>query len=263
MTPEVGHWANDIRREGTSGEAVVLIHGFSGHPGHWLPMADVLHARGHTVVAPRLPGHGTSPRDLATVCAEDWLVAAGDAAASVRHHRRVHLVGLSMGGMLAILLARPTAAYTISTINAPVRTKDRKVPLAPLARHFLTETDAAWVPCPDPDLAHLWSPYPTHPLSAVSELVQVVRRGWREARTLRRPALVIQSRNDETVAPVSGPMLARRLDGDLVWLDRCRHNALLDPARHLVHEALIAHVERQTTRVGGALRLPEIAEPSH
>lgn len=243
MPQLVSRWAAGFHREGSSDDALVLLHGFSGHPGHWLPMADDLEARGHTVVAPRLPGHGTSPEDLATTGADEWLAAAREAADSVRHHRRVHLVGLSMGGMLAILLARPTAAYSLVTINAPVNTHDRRVAWASLASPFIRETRAVVAPPPDPDLSHLWAPYSTHPTAAVAELVRVTRRGWREAGRLRRPALVIQSRTDETVRPISGPLLARRLDGRLAWLEQSRHNALLDPGRTIVHAAVIDHIE--------------------
>lgn len=243
MTQLASQWAAGFHREGTSDDALVLLHGFSGHPGHWQPMADELQARGHTVVAPRLPGHGTSPEDLATTGADDWLAAARDAADSVRRHRRVHLVGLSMGGMLAILIARPTAAYSLVTINAPVSTHDRKVAWASLASPFIRETVAVVAPPPDPELSHLWVPYSLHPTAAVAELVRVTRRAWREAGRLRRPALVIQSRTDETVRPISGPRLARRLDGRLLWLEQCRHNALLDPGRRTVHAAVMDHIE--------------------
>lgn len=232
-----------IRQEGNSGEAAVLIHGFTGHPGHWTPTADYLAARGHTVVAPRLPGHGTSPADLASTTAEDWIDSALVASRSVADHRRVHLVGLSMGGLIGILIARPTAAASITTINSPVFTQDHKVTLAPLAKHWVPETRPAASPPPDPDLAHLWRPYATLPTASVAELMTIIRRAFRAAGRLRRPALVIQSRADETVRPRSGTILARRLDARLLWLEHSRHNALLDPARSLVQEAVAGLIE--------------------
>lgn len=236
-------WAAPISRRGDSGEAAVLLHGFSGHPGHWLPMADFLAGRGHTVVAPRLAGHGTSPADLANATVNDWLESGREAIDSVADHRRVHLVGLSMGGLLGILLARPTAAASITTINSPMLTRDHTVTLAPIARRWVESTPAAYAPSPDPALDHLWSPYPENPTAAVAELVRVVRLAWVAAGRLRRPTLVIQSRTDEVVRPRSGPILARRLHGRLMWLERARHNAILDPARPLIHDAVATHIE--------------------
>jgi carboxylesterase len=228
---------------GNSGEAVVMLHGFTGHPGHWEPMADFLSERGHTVIAPRLAGHGTSPADLATTTADDWLLSARRAIDAVADHRHVHLVGLSLGGLLGILLATPTAASSLTTINSPVFTRDYKVALAPLARYWVDATPAAEAPPPDHQLAHLWTPYAIIPTGAVAELVRVVRRSYVAAGRLRRPSLVIQSRTDETVRPGSGPILARRLGGRLMWLEKARHNAILDPARTLIHQAVADHVE--------------------
>lgn len=243
MTELMSTWARPIHREGTSGEAVVMLHGFTGHPGHFLPMAEELAAHRHTVVAPRLPGHGTTPEDLATTDADDWLGSARAAADSVADHRRIHLVGLSMGGLLSILLARPTAAATITTINSPVVISDPKVPFASLAKHFIDYAPADHVPVPDPTLAHLWTPYDVHPVASVAELVTLVRRAWFAAARLRRPSLVIQSRTDEVVVPLSGPALARRLGARLEWLERTRHNALLDPVRDRIHELVLEMVE--------------------
>lgn len=244
MTELMSDWAAPIHRQGTTGEAAVLIHGFTGHPGHWHPLAEVLSERGHTVIAPRLAGHGTSPVDLGSTGADDWVASARTAAGTVADHRRIHLVGLSMGGMVAILLARPTAAATITTINAPVRVSDRRALLAPYFHRLVPSTQAGADSVPDPDLAHLWSPYAAYPTVAVAGLVAIVRSGWRAAGRVRRPSLVIQSRADTIVRPVSGPRLAKRLGADLLWLDTARHNAILDPERTLIHEAVVSMVER-------------------
>lgn len=245
MTQLTSEWAAPIERRGTSGEAVILIHGFTGHPGHWIPTADFLSERGHTVVAPRLAGHGTTPEDLATTTVEDWLRSGRESVEAVAgSHRRIHLVGLSMGGLIAILLAEPTAASTITTINTPIVTRETKALLAPLAQHWMESTPAQFVTCPDPALDYLWSPYTVNPTAAVAELVRAVGLAWVAAGRLRRPSLVVQSRTDEIVRPVSARILARRLDARLLWLEQARHNAILDPARSLIQDAIVGQVER-------------------
>lgn len=243
MVEPATDWEQPIDRRGTSGEAVVLVHGFSGHPGHWLPAAEVLSERGHSVMAPRLPGHGTSPEDLAARTWQEWLAAVEEAIGKVSDHRRIHLVGLSMGGMLAILAATSMPTYSLTTINTPVVMRDPKVFLAPLLRSVVPSTPATMVPPPDPDLAHLWRPYAVNPTGAVTELMKVVRRGWKAGGRLRRHTLVIQSRSDEVVHPVSGRLLAGRLGGNLLWLQHARHNAILDPSRSVIHRAVIGQVE--------------------
>lgn len=243
MAEPATEWERSIERRGSSGEAVVLIHGLSGHPGHWLPLTDALSERGHTVVAPRLPGHGTSPEDLAARTWPEWLCAVEEAVGGVGDHRHVHLVGLSMGGMLAILAAHSTPAASVTTINTPVVMRDPKIFLAPFLSRVVPDTPARMAPAPDPALEHLWRPYPVNPTPAVSELMKVIRMGWKAAGRLRRRALVIQSRTDEIVHPLSGRVLAGRLGGRLMWLEEARHNAVLDPSRYLIHRAIIEQVE--------------------
>ena len=48
-----------FRFDGSNGEAVVLIHGFTGVPAHFRPMAHVLDDAGYGVAVPRFTGHGT------------------------------------------------------------------------------------------------------------------------------------------------------------------------------------------------------------
>lgn len=237
--------------EGSTGEAVVLIHGFTGHPGHWRPLSDVLVEAGYTVVAPRLAGHGSTPEELAATPWRDWAASAQEAAASVAEHRLVHLVGLSMGGLLAILLAGRVAAASITAINSPVLIRDPKAYLAPIARHLVASVPAEQDPVPDPDLAHLWTPHQVHSTAAIDGLIRLTWRAWKAAGRLRRPALVIQSRHDEVVRPVSGRLLAHRLKADLVVIDSS-HNALLDRGRATIHRAIVDHLAAVGRWAGGS-----------
>ena len=45
--------------------AALLVHGFTGTPWEMAPLAHRLASDGIMSVAVRLPGHGTSPEDLA------------------------------------------------------------------------------------------------------------------------------------------------------------------------------------------------------
>lgn len=83
---------------------IVLLHGFTGSKENWLPLMAVL-ARTHRVIAPDLPGWGESERvagaDHGVVAQADrvarWLQARGEPPAL--------LVGHSMGGHIAALVA--------------------------------------------------------------------------------------------------------------------------------------------------------------
>ena len=85
---------------------VLLLHGFTGTPRDFAGMADHLQSVGFAVSVPRLPGHGTVGMDFLQARWRDWLRSAVDAWLDLRARcGTVHIVGHSMGGVLAALLA--------------------------------------------------------------------------------------------------------------------------------------------------------------
>lgn len=236
---------------GSNGQAVVLIHGFTGVPAHFRPLGRFLNDRGYTVVAPLLAGHGTSPAAMTATGGDDWIRSAEDARDGVAaDHDAVHLVGLSMGGLISILIGARGRADTISTINAPITFRDKRIHLTPFL-HGLRPT-VHWPeeepPDLDPDVADLWLTYRSHPTRAASELLSISRRAHRVAATISAPALVIQSLADQTVDPRSGRQLAEALGENcrLVWLQHSIHNSLLDHERDLIHTAVLGRIEDRT-----------------
>lgn len=68
--------AESFLLEGKNNKAVLLLHGYTGAPSEMRPLGDYLHALGYTVSCVRLPGHGTSIKDLEATTATDWYAAA-------------------------------------------------------------------------------------------------------------------------------------------------------------------------------------------
>ncbi|MCK5217947.1 carboxylesterase, partial [bacterium] len=60
-------------------QALLFIHGFTATPQTLLPVAEKLAEADFTVSLPLLPGHGTTPEDMANHSSRDWLNAALDA----------------------------------------------------------------------------------------------------------------------------------------------------------------------------------------
>jgi carboxylesterase len=236
-----------FRHEGTNGEAVVLIHGFTGAPSHFLLLADALNEAGYTVTVPRLAGHGTSIEDMATTNAADWIESARLAVDDVADHDRIHLVGLSMGGLISLLLARPCRAASVTTINSPVIVRDKKLYGAPVARFFVEKVEWAddGEPAFDSSLSHLWLPYHGFYTKNAGGLLWIGIRAVLAARRLRIPSLVIQSRTDEAVDPRSAGILKRLLGNgcELVWLEDSAHLSLLDGERDTITAAVLQRID--------------------
>jgi pimeloyl-[acyl-carrier protein] methyl ester esterase len=89
-----------------NGPEVVLLHGWGLHGGFFAPLADQLAAR-FTVHCVDLPGHGRSVN-------QSFDTAAITTELSARFGR-AHVVGWSMGGLLAQLLPSPRSLTLIAS----------------------------------------------------------------------------------------------------------------------------------------------------
>ncbi len=84
----------------------LLIHGFTGTPKEMRWMGEYLHAQGYSCLGVRLAGHATRPEDMIHSRYTDWMASVEDG-----YHllcgatNRVYLMGLSMGGVLALLMS--------------------------------------------------------------------------------------------------------------------------------------------------------------
>lgn len=113
--------------------AALLIHGFASTPRETEGLGEALLAAGLTVSIPRLPGHGTNGEDFLTTCWRDWLRHCVDAYLDLAaRHDPVSLVGFSMGGLLAIVLAARFPVKSLALLAPPIRTRDPRLPFTPL-----------------------------------------------------------------------------------------------------------------------------------
>lgn len=87
-------------------KAVLFVHGFVGGSSNFADLPDQVAAKGWRVRCMRLPGHGTSPRDMLKTTADDLLDAVRAEAKALREdHETLVLVGHSMGGALSTVVA--------------------------------------------------------------------------------------------------------------------------------------------------------------
>jgi pyruvate dehydrogenase E2 component (dihydrolipoamide acetyltransferase) len=90
---------------GDAGLPVVLIHGFGSDAGVWMFVQGTLSAGGRAVHAIDLPSHGASDIAPSMTSVRAMAGAVGSAVAALVPEGRVHLVGHSLGGRIALVLA--------------------------------------------------------------------------------------------------------------------------------------------------------------
>jgi pimeloyl-ACP methyl ester carboxylesterase len=97
------HGRNVTYTEVGSGPVLLLIHGIAGSIENWHAVIEPL-ARRHTVVAPDLPGHGTSAPGAGDYSLGALAVGLRDLLIKLGHTRAT-LVGHSLGGGVAMQLS--------------------------------------------------------------------------------------------------------------------------------------------------------------
>ena len=106
-------------RRGEGAVAVVLVHGFGGDLTTWLFNQDALAAEERSVIAPDLPGHGGSSKEVADG-GLDELAGSVQGLLDTLGIERAHLVGHSLGAAVAATIATrsPDRAASL-TLVAP------------------------------------------------------------------------------------------------------------------------------------------------
>lgn len=255
MTGYIHPHAAPFSLEGERPDAVLLLHGWTGSPAHVRVLGTELNDAGFAVHGPLLAGHGTSVEDMVGTGWRDWVRSAlGGALELADGARRLHLVGLSMGGVMALLLAPVVDAATVTTINAPQKVWDRRNRVARLFRGSdRIDPGVPPVPAVD-DMLDYQQQYDGTPVGTAAELGDLIRAANRNLDHVTCPALIIQSKTDETVKPVSAEIIYDGIastDKGLVWLEDSRHVALLDKERHVISQAVLEHLERHSSSGDG------------
>ncbi len=98
---------------------IVLLHGVGLDRTMWRPLIELLEADGRPCVALDLPGHGEQP----PLRAPQTLASLADDVLVRLPRGRVHLVGFSLGALIAQHIARyaPERVLTLTSVNSVCR----------------------------------------------------------------------------------------------------------------------------------------------
>jgi carboxylesterase len=232
---------------------VLLSHGFTGTTQSMRPWAEHLHTAGLTVVAPRLPGHGTSVRDMNTTRFSDWyahLEAAFDDL--LTRCDTVFVMGLSMGGTLALRLAelRPADVAGLVVVNTALQTERKDAKLLPLLAKVVPAFKGIGSDIKKPGIVEL--AYPKIPLKAALSLQQAWPVVKADLRKITCPVLAYRSTDDHVVEASSGAAL---LVGCAHAEERVLHNsfhvATLDNDAPEIFEGSLAFVRAHAPAAAG------------
>lgn len=222
----------------------LLIHGFTGSPVEMRPMGDYLAARGLTVVAPLLPGHGTTPEDLMRTTWQDWYGhVEGSFAALQARCEKVFVVGFSLGALLALHLAAHHEMAGVAALSPALLVRDWRMRLTPLLRHVIKampkDLDPQHSDLTDKDAClGFWS-YDVYPVPGACQVYLLQKVVRAELARIRTPVLIIYATRDMSIHPQSGPTLYKEIgsaDKEQLVLHNSGHGLVLDVERETVFE---------------------------
>ncbi len=232
---------------------VLLLHGFSGTPREMQPLGEYLHARGITVSAPLLPGHGGTLDQMNRTGWQDWTAGAAAAYADLKGKcARCFIAGFSMGSLLTLWIAEHDASMTGIVLYSPaLRIADWRLQLAPLLKHFVRSVkDAGTSDLHDPAAMRWMGGFARYPVLALAELTRLRRDVLRHIAQVRTPALAIYATGDQAIHPRSGPetvrRLARQVEVEELVLYDSGHGLVADREWETVAETTYRFVQRRS-----------------
>lgn len=237
--------------EGSRDIGVLCVHGFTGSPFEMRYLGETLHReRGWTVVGPRLAGHGLDAAAVLTTTWRDWYRSVDEAFALLSGRvARVGVVGLSLGSLLSLELARRhgTRVAALVAMSTPLWLGGA----ASLAiRGFASPIwsrvfgrGLSSVPKPgggsdirDPEMRARNPSLTVFPVAALRSLLDIsalVRLGLEDVQS---PTLVVHAKNDHTAPFACSLELYQRLAArgvrtEKLWLERSFHVIPIDVER--------------------------------
>ncbi len=222
---------------GGHGPAVLCIHGLTGTPYEVRQPAEVLAKAGFACWGPLLPGHGTSAAELAQTTRRQWIdtvVAAYDELA--RTHHRIYVLGLSLGGLLALalMLRRPVSGAVL--LATPLKLKPLARLLVPLLAPFIRVIPKSHS-IHDPEAKRRHPSYTQMPLAGALELLRLQRDLKRDLHRISAPLCLIYSLGDPTVPYENAQQLASAVTSpecELHTLSKSAHVLPVDVEREEV-----------------------------
>jgi carboxylesterase len=232
----------------------LLIHGFTGTPKEMRWMGEFLAGKGYSALGVRLTGHATRPEDMIRSRWTDWVASVEDGYRLLCGLAdRIYLVGLSMGGVLALLLSTKVQSQGVIAMSTPLDLpNDPRLPfLGLLSKVQPYQPKGKYPPGYGWVDKQAWKEqisYPENPVRSIVELRRLLAELRLALPQVRVPVLLIHSQDDGYVVPSNMQRIYSALtntaDKTMLTVKGSGHVVTRDAARQQVFEAAAQFILR-------------------
>ncbi len=231
---------------GAGPTGVLLSHGFTATTAEVRLLAEALFARGYTVAAPLLPGHGTTPQDCNRHTWEEWYASCEKAYFElIAQCKNVIVGGESTGALLALYLASHHPEAKAVLCYAPalrIKMRREKIAVLSLLAPFITSIPKA----PSTD-NNPWQGYKVYPVKGGAQLLRLQRAVFPILADVSQPIFIVQGKLDPTVHPDSPTVIYNRVSSTIKeqhWLENSTHCVILDKEHELAFSLTLDFLKR-------------------
>ena len=217
-------------------------------------MAGFLHGQGYTCLGIRLAGHATHPEDMIRSTRADWIASVEDGYHTLCGLTdKIFMIGLSMGGVLSLLLAAHLDVMGVVALSTPYRMpSDYPVWLMRLFSYFMPfhrkgsgEPGSGWF---DSSAYREHISYPRNPVRSAAELKLLILEMRKSLPEVHVPVLLMHSRDDRYVLPDNMEQIYNKLTGasdkSRLFISGSGHVLPRDAARQDVFQRTLEFIQR-------------------
>ncbi len=217
-------------------------------------MGEFLNRQGYTCLGIRLAGHATDPEDMIRSNWTDWTASVADGYHLLRGVAdNIFLIGLSMGGILSLLMSTQLDVKGLVAMSTPYELPDnprlrhidwiaRMIPYMPKSNE---EPGASWF---DKESWKDHISYPQNPVRSIGQLNKLLAEMRYALHQVRVPVLLIHSKDDHYVLPDNMELIYADLinasDKTTLSVTGSGHVLPRDAARHQVFQAALEFIQR-------------------
>ena len=217
-------------------------------------MGEFLNGHGYTCLGIRLTGHATQPEDMIRSSWNDWVTSVEDGYNLLCGlTNRIFLVGLSMGGVLSLLLSTRLDVLGVVAMSSPYKLPDdprlRHIDLiARTVKYMPKSNDAPGADWFDKEAWKGHISYPQNPVRSIGQLNLLLAEMRVALPRVQVPVLLMHSKDDTYVLPQNMEWIFSDLqntsDKTKLYVTGSSHVITRDAARQQVFENALAFIQR-------------------